>query len=291
MRECVAELVGTFLLVFFGTGAVFVAVTTGELQLFPVAVVWGVVIALAIYATSAVSGTHINPAVTCALWALRGFPPRKVLFYIGSQLAGAMLASALLLFLFHGILAGFEADKGIIRGAPGSERSAQVFGEYFPNPGAVGVSDQARAKVSEWQAMAAEAFGTAVLVFFVFALTEVRNRNRPDGTFFAVFIGLTITILICIIAPLTQACFNPARDFGPRVVAYFAGWKGVAIPGPRGGFFTVYILSPILGGLIGGGLYDLLIRQPAAEFTTEARSHGGAVEECEPSGTERDHQS
>jgi glycerol uptake facilitator protein len=108
--------------------------------------------------------------------------------------------------------------------------------------------------------MAAEGFGTALLVFFIFALTDTRNRNRPDGTLFALFIGLTISILIAVIAPLTQAGFNPARDFGPRLFAYWAGWGAVAIPGPRGGFFLVYILAPILGGLIGGALYDKALR-------------------------------
>lgn len=259
-RECIAELVGTFFLVFFGTGSVFVGVLTGALQgLFQVAIVWGIAISLAIYATSALSGTHINPAVTIAVWAYRQFPGRKVVPYIAAQLAGAIVGSAILFFLFSGILARFEAENGLVRGQPGSERSAMVFGEYFPNPAIVGTNEQALAQVTEWQAMAAEGIGTALLLFFVFALTDPRNRNRPDGTFFALFIGLTVSIIISIVAPLTQAGLNPARDFGPRLFAYFAGWGRIAIPGPRGGFFTVFILSPIVGGLAGAGLYNLLI--------------------------------
>ncbi|MGA2497368.1 MAG: MIP family channel protein [Tepidisphaeraceae bacterium] len=260
-RECIAESIGTFLLVFFGTGAVFVAVLTGALQgLFQVAIVWGLAITLAIYATAAISGTHINPAVTIAALVWRQFPRRKVLPYIVSQIGGAFSASAVLFSLFCGVLAAYEQDKNLVRGQPGSEASAMVFGEYFPNPAVFGTTPQAHAKVSHVQAMAAEAIGTAILVFFIFALTDSRNRSRPDGTFFALFVGLTITILIAVIAPLTQAGFNPARDFGPRVFAYFAGWGSVAIPGPRGGFFTVFILSPIVGGVIGGGIYDALIR-------------------------------
>ena len=261
LRECLAELIGTFVLVFFGTGAVFVAVLTGAIQgLFQVAIVWGLAIALAIYATAAISGTHINPAVTLASLIWRQFPGRKVVPYILSQLAGAFLASAVLFSLFCGVLAGYEKDKNLVRGQPGSELSAMVFGEYFPNPSVFGTTPQAYAKVSHMQAMAAEGMGTAILVFFIFALTDSRNRGRPDGTLFALFIGLTITILIAVIAPLTQAGFNPARDFGPRLFAYAAGWGSVAIPGPRGGFFTVFILSPIVGGIAGGGIYDLLIR-------------------------------
>ncbi|MEI8195427.1 MAG: MIP family channel protein [Phycisphaerae bacterium] len=259
--ECCAEMIGTFLLAFFGTGSVFVAVLTGALQgLFQVAMVWGLVIALTIYATSVISGTHINPAVTLACWAWRGFPRAKIIPYICSQVTGAFLASALLLALFSGVLSAFEHDKGLIRGQPGSELSAMVFGEYFPNPAIFGTTPEAYAKVTPTQAMLAEGFGTAVLVFLIFALTDPRNCNRPHGTLCALFIGLTITILICVLAPLTQGGFNPARDFGPRLLAYLAGWGSVAIPGPRGGFFTVFILAPIAGGLVGGGIYDWVLR-------------------------------
>ena len=69
-----------------------------------------------------------------------------------------------------------------------------------------------------------------------------------------------MAIVISIVAPLTQAGLNPARDFGPRLFAYLAGWGRIAIPGPRGGFFTVYILGPIVGGLIGGFVYQYLLR-------------------------------
>jgi glycerol uptake facilitator protein len=260
-RQCLAEFLGTFLLVFFGTGSVFVAVLTGALQgLFQVAIVWGLVVAMSIYTFSAISGSHINPAVTiaCAVW--RKFPPAKIAPYLLSQLAGAFVASVVLYGLFSGILSAYESDNHIVRGQDGSERSAMVFGEYFPNPGTFGATPRAHDKLSPLQAMAAEALGTGLLVFFVFALTDRRNRNRPDGTLFALCIGLSLTMLLCVIAPLTQAGFNPARDFGPRLLAWLLGWGRIAIPGPRGGFFTVYILSPIIGGLVGGAVYDLLVR-------------------------------
>jgi glycerol uptake facilitator protein len=265
-RECLAEFAGTFLLVFFGAGAVFVSVLTGALQgPFQVAIIWGLVVALSIYAVGAISGAHINPAVTFAAALFRGFPPIKILPFIVSQLAGAMCASVVLLALFGNILSDFEAAKGLIRGQPGSELSAMVFGEYFPNPALFGTTAEAYAKVSVSQAMAAEGFGTALLVFFIFALTDPRNRSRPDGTFSALFIGLTITLLIAVIAPLTQAGFNPARDFGPRLVALAAGWGSVAIPGPRGGCVLVYVLAPLVGGCVGGVLYDVAFRAPASK--------------------------
>jgi glycerol uptake facilitator protein len=75
------------------------------------------------------------------------------------------------------------------------------------------------------------------------------------------FIGLTVSIIISIVAPLTQAGLNPARDFGPRLVAFLFGWGDIAIPGPRSGFFTVYILSPVVGAVFGSGVYQMLVRR------------------------------
>jgi len=259
--QCLSEFFGTLVLVFFGVGAVNTAVLSGAQQgLWQVAVVWGVAIALAIYATGAVSGTHINPAITVAMAVWRGFPKSKIAPYIASQLAGAFCGSLLLYGLLHGMLAHFEAAHGIARGGPGSELSAMVFGEYFPNPAIVGTTAEAYRQVSHVTAMMGEAVGTAFLACFVFALTEARNPQAPR--FMApLFIGLTVSIIISIIAPLTQAGLNPARDFGPRLVSYLFGWGEVAIPGPRGGFFTVYILAPIVGGVLGAGIYQGLVRR------------------------------
>ena len=259
--QCLSEFFGTLILVFFGVGAVNAAVLSGAQQgLWQVAVVWGVAIALAIYATGAVSGTHINPAITVAMAVWRGFPKSKIAPYIVSQLAGAFCGSLLLYGLFHGMLAHFEAAHGIVRGGPGSELSAMVFGEYFPNPAIVGTTAEAYRQVSHVTAMMGEAVGTAFLACFVFALTEARNPQAPR--FMApLFIGLAVSIIISIIAPLTQAGLNPARDFGPRLVSYLFGWGEVAIPGPRGGFFTVYILAPIIGGVLGAGIYQGLVRR------------------------------
>ena len=124
--------------------------------------------------------------------------------------------------------------------------------------------------------MLGEAIGTAFLACFVFALTEPRNSQAPR--FMApLFIGLSVSIIIAIIAPLTQAGLNPARDFGPRLVAYMFGWGEIAIPGPRGGFFTVYILSPIVGALIGAGVYQFMVRRHLPQAMAE--DAGGSAEE------------
>lgn len=266
IRECLSETIGTFILVFFGCGSVAAAVITGaQSGLWQVAVVWGFGISLAIYATSAVSGAHINPAVTIAIAVFRRdeFPARKIVPFIGSQVLGGFFGGAILYALFRGSIIHFEKARNLIRGEYGSQLSAMMFGEYFPNPAVYGTTQEAFAQVPLWNACLAEIIGTAFLVFFIFALVDKHNPHAPRGEdrLFAFFIGFTVAVIISIIAPLTQAALNPARDFGPRLWSYFAGWGKVAIPGPRSGFMTVYILSPIIGGLIGGCIYDVFIRR------------------------------
>jgi glycerol uptake facilitator protein len=118
-------------------------------------------------------------------------------------------------------------------------------------------------------AFLAELCGTALLALIVFALIDHRNAARPAAHLVPFFIGLTIAVLISVIAPLTQAGFNPARDFALRFFAFYAGWGSVAIPGPNGnGFWIVYIIAPLCGSVIGGGLYDWLIR-PALPSETQ----------------------
>jgi glycerol uptake facilitator protein len=267
---CLAEAIGTFILVFFGCGAVHAAVLTGsQVGLWQVAIVWGVAVMLAVYVVGGVSGAHINPAITVSLAAWGRFSWRQVGPYILSQLAGAMLAAVLLFGLFHGFLAEKEREKNVERGKPGSDITAMCYGEYFPNPGPLAGKDepyyhekraQFDALVPWPTAIGAEVLGTLLLALVVFAVTDPRNEAAPAARLGPVFIGLTVAVLISVIAPLTQACFNPARDFGPRLVAYFAGWGEIAIPGPRGGFFTVYILAPTLGAVAGGAVYLGLIR-------------------------------
>jgi glycerol uptake facilitator protein len=270
----VAEVLGTFILVLFGTGSVAAAVMTGaQVGLWQVAVVWGFGVTLAIYATASVSGAHLNPAVSLAFAVLRpdDFPRRRLLPYWGSQLAGGVLAGAVVLAIFGPFIDRFEDDRGLVRGDDGSQASAMVFGEYFPNPAIFGTDDAAFELVSPLMAVSVEAFGTGVLVFMIFALVDRWNLGRPGTSLAPFFIGFTVAALISLFAPITQGAWNPARDFGPRIVAFAAGWDSIAIPGPRNGFW-VYIVGPLVGGLVGGTLYEQLIRPGMRAAASEANS-------------------
>jgi glycerol uptake facilitator protein len=253
------EFTGTFILVFFGVGAVNAAVVSGaQVGLWQVAAVWAVGVALGIYASASLSGGHINPAITVVAAIYDRFPLSRVGPYWLAQVFGAACASLLLYTLFSEAILEFERQRGLLRGGPGSELSAMVFGEYFPNPAMYGTAEEAWRVVSLKSAFIAEMVGTALLAFLVGTVTSDRNPSKPSPAQAAVIIGLGVAAIISVVAPLTQAALNPARDFGPRLVSYFLGWGEIAIPGPRGGWFVVYILAPIVGAVIGGGLFRAL---------------------------------
>ncbi|MXX53068.1 MAG: aquaporin, partial [Dehalococcoidia bacterium] len=92
----------------------------------------------------------------------------------------------------------------------------------------------------------------------IFVLTDKRNAGLV-GKLAPLLIGATVGILISLFAPLTQGGWNPARDFGPRIVSYFAGWESIAIPGPSEGFW-IYILGPLIGAPVGAAVYHFLLK-------------------------------
>jgi len=257
-KEFIGEFIGTFIIVFLGCGSVAVSTLFGSHQgLFQVAAVWGIAVTLAIYVSRALSCAHLNPAVSIAFVVAKRLNPDKLLVYLLGQLSGAFFAAVVLYGIFSGSIANFEFANSIVRGSPESVRTAMMFGEYFPNP----LSSAAMAGVSNFNAFLAETVGTFLLVFFIFMLTEGCNIGRPALGIAPIFIGVAVTVIISVIAPLTQACLNPARDFGPRLFSFIAGWGDIAIPGPRGGFFSVYILGPIVGGILASIVFTKTIER------------------------------
>ena len=168
--------------------------------------------------------------------------------------------AATLYGLFHGLILRFEQMHSIVRGQSGSELSAMIYGNYFPNPVIVGVNAGALACVSQGQAMLAEGLGTAFLAFFVFAMTHEHEGEKPAKILFGLMIGLTVSIIICVVAPLTGAGLNPARDFGPRLFTVAAGFKNNGLT-DGSMVFWVPIAGPILGGIIGAAAYDWGVRR------------------------------
>lgn len=257
LHQCIAECIGTMFIVIFGVGSVCSAVLLKtDVALWHIATVWGFGVSLAILMSASVSGAHLNPAVSLAFAIFRpsDFPWKKLLPYWGAQYLGGVLGGAFNLLVFGPVYRSVESDLGITRGDPASIMTAKTFGEYFPAPG----GSITNSVISPMFALFVEAWGTGILMFVILAVTDPRQKIIRSKEMIPFYIGFTVAVLITLYAPLTQAGWNPARDFGPRIVAALAGWGRMAIPGPRNGFW-VYIIGPKIGAPIGAFLYDFLI--------------------------------
>jgi glycerol uptake facilitator protein len=258
---CLAEFVGTFVLILVGDGAVAAAVFAGAVDGWGVAVLWGLAVTFGIYVAGPVSGAHFNPAVTITMALFRGFPAKRILPYILSQIVGAFAAAACVYWLWHGFWQPTAEKLGVTIGGAGSQKLMAVFSCFYPNPGGIGVDAAAMAKVSTSGAFFVEVVLTAFLLLMIFALTEPDNPGLPQAGLGPIFIGLTVTAIVGIGGALTMYAVNPVRDFGPRLFGYVAGFGEIAFPGPRGNEWWLYIVAPIIGGPLGAIAYKYLVRR------------------------------
>jgi len=249
--ELLAEFLGTFVLILFGVGVVAMVVlfpsgTPGEIihgGYTNITLGWGLAVTMGIYVAGSISGAHLNPAVTLTLAVFRGFPWRKVLPYSLAQTAGAFVAAAL---VYRNYLPAFRVVD------PQLMRTAGVFTTFpaFPEIMQAGFLDQV--------------IGTALLLLLIFAITD--EYNSPPGPGLApLMIGLVVVAIGISFGGMHGYAINPARDFGPRLFTVAAGFHNNGITdGKR--VWWVPVVAPLLGGLIGGAVYDFGIRRFLPRF-------------------------
>lgn len=246
--QCLAEFLGTALLIFFGTGCVAAMKVAGAgFGLWEISIVWGIGVSMGIYLTAGISGAHLNPAVSIALWLFAGFERRKVPFYILAQVLGAFCSAALVYTLYSNLFFDFEQSHGMVRGSVESLELASIFSTY-PNA-ALGIG----------QAFLVEVVITAILMGVIMALTDDNNGLRR-GPMAPLLIGLLIAVIGSAMGPLTGFAMNPARDFGPKLMTFLAGWGEVSLTGGRDiPYFLIPIVAPILGACLGAAAYRGMI--------------------------------
>jgi MIP family channel proteins len=245
LREVLAESLGTFVLILFGAGVVAQnIVSKGSAGSYlAINLAWGLGVVMGCYVSAGVSGAHLNPAVTLAAAVHRGFPWRKVLPYVAAQFVGAFVAAAVVYLTYR---EGLTAFDGGVRQVLGPQGTAGIFATYpqpylstFPG----GFIDQI--------------VGTAILIMVILGITDQRNSPAPTGL--APFIvGLLVMGIGMAFGVNCGYAINPARDLGPRVFTALAGWGGEVF---RAGnyWWWVPVVAPLIGGVLGGWLYDLFV--------------------------------
>lgn len=245
LREVLAELAGTFVLIVFGVGVVAQTVLSGGSAgtTLSINIAWGLAVTMGCYVAAGVTGAHLNPAVTLSLAVHRRFPWRKVLPYSGGQLAGAFLASAVVYAAYHEALTAFDGGLRQVSGATGTAGIWATYPQPFLSVFPGGFIDQV--------------VGTALLVGVIFGITDSRNAPPPPGLT-PVIVGLLVVLIGATFGFNAGYAINPARDFGPRVFTAFAGWGGEVFRAGNN-WWWVPIVAPCVGAVLGGWLYDAMV--------------------------------
>jgi MIP family channel proteins len=260
-REAAAEFLGTFILIVFGVGVVAQTVLSAGANgsYLAINLGWGLGVMLGVYTAGGVSGAHLNPAVTLALAARRGFPWNKVAPYVAAQMAGAFAASAVVYVTYQ---EAFTAFDGGVRQVLGAQGTAGIFATY-PQP-----------YLSTLGGFIDQVVGTALLMATILAITDQRNNATPAWITPVIVGGIVVAIGVAFGFNAGYA-INPARDLGPRLFTAVGGW-GASVFTVANGWWWVPIAAPCVGALVGTLGYDLLIANnhpPASAAVTGASSH------------------
>ncbi|ATW46842.1 MIP/aquaporin family protein [Streptomyces peucetius] len=257
--ELSAEFLGTMILILFGCGVVAQVVAGGALtdpagglgDHDSIAWAWGLGVTLGVYVAARLSGAHINPAVTLALAAFKGFPWRKVVPYALAQTAGAFVAA---------LLVRWNYSEALAKADPGHTIKTQFVFSTLPANGNTNLP------VYEWGAFRDQVIGTAILLLLVMAVTDLLN-TAPGANLAPFIIGLIVVAIGMAWGTNAGYAINPARDFGPRLASFITGYGGAWRDQYGSFYFWVPIVGPLIGGLLGAFVYKFFVGRflPTAE--------------------------
>lgn len=281
--EYLAEFLGTFVLIAFGTAVVAMYVMalplsgrgegiTSDADWLLICFGWGMAVVFGIYVAGGVTGAHINPAVSIAFAAFGRFPWRKVPGYALAQVLGAIAGAALTYLIYRDAIQAYEAANNITR--DGGDATVGVF-----------VTGPAGYFGDYWGPFITEVVGTAFLLLIVFAVVDLMNLP-PKANLAPLIIGLGVFAIGMSWGANSGYAINPARDFGPRLLAAMMGWGDAAFPGAQGNldaYWWVPVVAPIIGAVIGAAIYKFVIedvlRARLKPADRDAISRGETVED------------
>jgi aquaporin Z len=233
MRKYAAEGIGTFWLTFAGCGSAVLAAAFPDIGigLLGVSLAFGLTVLTMAYAIGHISGCHLNPAVTIGLAAGGRFPVSQIAPYVIAQVAGAIVAAAVLYLIASGG-PGFDLAKGF---------AANGYGDHSPG------------KYTLFAGLVTEVVLTMMFLFIIMGAT---HGKAPVG-FAPIAIGLALTLIHLVGIPVTNTSVNPARSTGPAL--FVGGWALAQL--------WLFWVAPIIGGVLGGVLYRWVSEEPSAQIT------------------------
>jgi glycerol uptake facilitator protein len=264
--ELFAEFFGTFILICFGDGVVamlWALIGSGRTISHATALLgsgdwllitfgWFLAVTFAIYTVGGVTGAHINPAITLGIAMRRQLPWNKVVPYWVVQVAGAFVGAALVFLVYNNAINHYDQVNHIIKGQPNSLPTYSTFAT-FPAPYFHNVLGP----------LVDEIVGTFFLALFVFAVTD-ELALAPGSNLGPVVVGLIVLAVGISFGANSGYAINPARDFGPRLFAWIAGWGKIAMPGDYGWintYFWIPIVAPLIGAALAVPAYDIGVRK------------------------------
>ncbi|XP_062847953.1 aquaporin-10a [Trichomycterus rosablanca] len=267
LRQCLGEVIGTFVLLLFGCSAG-AQVKTGRLmkgQFLSANMSFAVGVMSAMYLCMGVSGAHLNPAVSLSFCVLGDLPWRSLLPYCLSQVLGAYLASSVVFIMYYDAI--MQYSGGVLT-VYGPNETASIFATY-PTEG-----------VSLLGCFFDQVVGTATLLLCILPLSDKKNRPAPD----ALLPPIVAAVVLGIAMSMSSNCggaINPARDLGPRLFTFSAGW-GSEVFTSFDYFFWVPLVAPLIGGLLGCFFYQVFIQWHLPDLETEdSEGQSQILEPCD----------
>ncbi|KAL7830967.1 hypothetical protein SRHO_G00304690 [Serrasalmus rhombeus] len=259
LKEFLAEILGTFVLILFGCGSVAQTVLSrgalGEPLTIHIGFTTGVM--LAVYMAGGVSGGHVNPAVSLAMVVLGKLSLKKFPVYVAAQFIGAFAGSCAVFGLYYDALMDYTNGALLVTG---ENATANIFASYPAK------------HLSVLNGFIDQVIGTGALVLCILAIVDRKNMGAPKGME-PLIIGLTILAIGVSMGLNCGYPINPARDLGPRLFTAVAGW-GVDVFRAGGCWWWIPVAGPMVGGVVGAVIYFLLIElhHPEPEKQNEEES-------------------
>lgn len=245
-HEGLAEAFGTFILIVIGNGTGGGKLAGSIVDDWQAGMVWAIGIVCGIYSCGFVSGAHLNPAISVGM-AVGGYMPLwKLPHYFIGQLCGALIGSTVVYSFYKGLL-----NHDLNTFAQGSLEVA-----YLRNSGVF--SCKLHPTVGPVRGVYIEAMITGLLVVVVSYIGDPHSILQHYPFVPPFVIASFVAGIIACFGPLTSACLNPARDFGPRLTTFIFGWGSSAIPGNARNPFWVFIVGPLIGGVLGALAWRVL---------------------------------